>query len=141
MAVSSSGVRIERRTTDLIPQGAKIRPLRDQIIVKPLEWSPSKVLKVYGGTRKPVRGIVVACGPGHFPTRYNANRSKSWESKAFLPTDVKVGDTVELGGLEIDGYSFPQVMIGNELHLIAREADVCGIVGTGESGYSYGGTD
>jgi co-chaperonin GroES (HSP10) len=128
MAVSSSGVRLERGTTDLIPQGAKIRPLRDHIIVKPLEWKPSKILQVYGSTRKPLRGIVVACGPGHYPKKYNKDRSKTWDSKAFLPTDVRVGDTVELGGLEVHGYSFPQILIGTELHLICRESDVCGIV-------------
>lgn len=123
-----SGVRLERRATDLVPTGHKVRPLRDHIIVKPLEWEPSKLIQVAGGTRRPLRGVVVACGPGVYPKRYSGNRSKCWDSKAFRRCDVKVGDTVELGGLEIDGYSFPQILIENELHVIAREEDVCGIV-------------
>jgi co-chaperonin GroES (HSP10) len=131
MAVSSSGVRLDRQTTDLIPKEAKIRPLRDHIIVKPLEWNPSKTIKVYGSTRKPLRGVVVAAGPGHYPKKYNQDRSKTWDSKAFRHTEVKPGDIVELGGLEVDGYSFPQILIGNELHLIAREEDVCGVVEDG----------
>lgn len=125
---AASGVRIERRTTDLVPKEAKIRPLRDHIIVRPLEWEPSKVLKIAGSTRQTLRGTVVAVGPGHYPKRYNRDRSKTWDSKSFQRTQVRVGDTVELGGLEIDGYSFPQILIGNELHLICREADVCGVV-------------
>ena len=122
-----SGVRIERQTTDLISQG-KIRLLRDHILVKPLEWKPSKVIQVAGNPRKPLRGLVIATGPGVYPKRYNHDRSKTWDSKAFRPTELKAGDTVELGGLEIDGYDFPQVLIGTELHLIAREEDVCGVV-------------
>lgn len=35
---------------------------------------------------------------------------------------------VELGGLEIDGYDFPTVMVGTELYVIASERDVAGIV-------------
>jgi co-chaperonin GroES (HSP10) len=126
--LESSGINLgERQAPNALPAHATLRPLRDHILVKPLEWNPSKVLAVVKRGR-PLRGVVVAVGPGTRPWRYNRDRSKRWESKAFRPCDVKVGDTVELGGLEIDGYSLPQVMIGNEVHVIAREEDVAGIV-------------
>jgi co-chaperonin GroES (HSP10) len=121
-----SGVRLDRQSTDIIPQGS-LRPLRDHIIVKPLDWTPSKIIQVIDQTNKPLRGVVKAVGPGCYPWRYNAGRSKRWPSQVFRKTEVKVGDTVELGGLENQGYSFPQVLIGTELHLICREEDVVGI--------------
>jgi hypothetical protein len=41
---------------------------------------------------------------------------------------VKVGDVVELGGLDIGGYRFPRCMLNGEEVLIASEKDVTGIV-------------
>ena len=126
-----SGVRLERKALDLVPAEATLRPLRDQIIVEPLEWNPSAIIAVAGDTRKPLRGTVLAVGPGKYPKRYNADRSKTWDSKVFRPTEVKVGDVVELGGLELGGYSFPEIMWGLKRCLIATEQDVCGIVNNG----------
>lgn len=126
----SEGVVIDRECTDVLPPGTRLRPLRDQIVVKPLAWEPSKTIQIAGDTRKPLRGIVVAAGPGCFPKRYNRDRSKTWDSKAFRPTQVKVGDVVELGGLEIGGYRFQQVVMDNEMHVICREEDVTGICST-----------
>jgi co-chaperonin GroES (HSP10) len=125
--LQSSGKRLERKA-DFIPQGATIRPLRDHILVKPLEWKPSKILAIAGSERKTLRGTVVAVGPGTYHWQYNQDRSKRWQSKHFRRTEVKVGDVVELGGLENGGYSFPEVLVGTELHIIASERDVCGIV-------------
>ena|SRR6185437_11404658 len=125
------GKRIGQETSDLIPESAKIRPLRDQIVVEPLEWRPSQIIDVaYLG--KPLRGIVKAVGPGHYPKQYDGpkgTRTKSWDSKAFLPTEVKVGDVVELGGLELGGYLFQTFLWGAKEHVICREADVTGVVG------------
>ena len=123
----SEGVVIDRTCTDILPPGTKLRPLRDQIIVKPLAWEPSKTIQIAGDTRKPLRGTVVAVGPGCYPKRYNRDRSKTWDSKAFRRTEVKVGDMVELGGLELGGYRFQQVVMDNELHVICREEDVTGV--------------
>lgn len=124
----SEGVRLERALAGTFAEGTKIRPLRDHLVVKVTEWRPSEVLQVeYHG--KPLRGTVTAVGPGCYPKRYNVGRSKTWDSKAFRRCDVRVGDTVELGGLEIRGYDFPQVLIGNELHVICREEDVTGVCG------------
>jgi co-chaperonin GroES (HSP10) len=124
----SEGVRIEPRRTEIFGKRDRIRPLRDHILVKPLDWKPSSVLYVANQGRKPLRGIVVSVGPGLYPKRYNRDRSKTWDSRVFRRCEVIPGDCVELGGLEINGYSFPEILIDNVVHLIAREEDVCGIV-------------
>jgi hypothetical protein len=52
-----------------------------------------------------------------------------WSSNTFIPTEVKVGDVVELGGAEQEGYAFDAFMWGDQLHIYgASERDVCGIV-------------
>jgi co-chaperonin GroES (HSP10) len=127
-ALESSGIRLDPKRYEVIQEDEHLRPLRDQIIVKPLAWEPSRVIEIAGNKRKALRGVIVAAGPGCYPKRYNKDRSKSWDSTQFRPLQVKVGDVVELGGLEIEGYSFPQILIGNELHVIAREEDVAGVV-------------
>lgn len=125
------GVRIESKRHEVIAPTERIRPLRDHIVVRPMEWEPSRTIQIAGNTRRTLRGTVTAVGPGVYPWVYNRDRSKRWLSKAFRGTVVKVGDVVELGGLENDGYSFPQVIIGTEMHVLCREEDVCGIVTQG----------
>lgn len=128
-----SGIRLGRKRVDFIPATENIRPLRDQIVVRPLPWEPSPYLKSkgmeivwQGGV---LRGEVLAVGPGHYPKQYNKDRSKCWDSKAFLPTDTKVGDIVELGGLEIHGYDhWLHVQWGDQKVIIASERDVTGVV-------------
>lgn len=131
--MESSGVTITRRTTDVIAANAQLRMLRDHILVKPLEWKPSATIVTIDGTRKPLRGIVMAVGPGQRRRKYRFNEKGerirvSEVNGQQIPCDVKVGDTVELGGLEIGGYSFPELLIGTERHLICQEADVAMIV-------------
>jgi hypothetical protein len=46
-----------------------------------------------------------------------------------IPTEVKPGDLVEVGGLELNGYQFPQVTIGSELHVVCQEQDVAMVIG------------
>lgn len=112
-----------------------IKPTQDYIIVEPLSVMHSLVLDVIEHT-KPLRGLVKAVGPGHYPLVYDHpdknRRTKMWRSKVFLPTQVKVGDIVELGGVRVDGrihgYSFQQITWGSKTHIICREADVSGIV-------------
>jgi len=131
--LQQSGIRLRRKRVDVILATETIRPLRDQIVVKPLPWEPSPYLKSkgveivwQGGV---LRGEVLAVGPGHYPKQYNKDRSKCWDSKTFQPTDIKVGDIVELGGLEIHGYDhWLHIQWGTDTVIIAREADVTGIV-------------
>lgn len=123
----SYGTRIGNETCTIVPREAKIRPLRDQIIVEPLDWQPSQIILVAGTHTKPLRGIVCAVGPGVYPKRYNGRkgqRTKSWDSKAFRPCDVRVGDVVELGGLEIGGYLHQTFLWGTREMVICREEDV-----------------
>ena len=130
-ATDGRSARITHDSNTDISEGLKIRPLRDQIIVEPLNVVLSTVIIVKENT-KPVRGIVKAVGPGHYPKQYNhsdkTRRNLTWDSEVFQPTTLKVGDVVELGGIEFQGYSFPTVYWGNKLHIICREADVSGVV-------------
>lgn len=128
--LQQSGVRLEGSRYEVVAPTERLRPLRDQIVVKPLPWAPSGTIQIAGDTRRARRrGTVTAVGPGCYPWRYNADRSKRWLSKAFRATEVKVGDVVELGGPTADEDWMPglQVLIGNELHIICREEDVCGV--------------
>lgn len=113
----------------------KLRPLRDQIILRPLEWRPSEVILIAGNKRKPLRGVVVAIGPGQRVKKYWRNsrgeRVKMGETGQVIPTEVKAGDIVEIGGLEIDGYKFPAVDIDGVRHVICQEQDVCFVHATG----------
>ncbi len=105
--------------------------MRDQIIIEPLPVDHSDVLLVVEHT-KPLRGIVRAVGPGHYPKQYDHpdkhRRKKMWDGKHFQPTEVKVGDVVELGGYQYGGYAFQQFMWGDKMHIICREADISGVV-------------
>lgn len=120
------GVRIGNEVWDSVPSGASIRPLRDQIVIEPLEWRPSKIIDVVWHG-KPLWGIVRAVGPGCYPKLYNGRkgaRTKQWDSKAFRKTEVKVGDKVELGGLEIGGYLHTQFRWGDKMCVMCREEDI-----------------
>jgi len=81
-----------------------LRLIGDRILVRPLKWEPSKILEVvrYG---RPLRGEVVAVGPGAHPKKYKdgpkGKRSLMDYSRHFRPNDVKVGEIVEFGGLNI----------------------------------------
>jgi co-chaperonin GroES (HSP10) len=122
-------------STTYIEPDAHIRPLHDYLVVEPLGVEHSQILTVIEHT-KPLRGLVKAVGPGHYPLCYDhqekSKRTKMWRSKTFQPTQIKPGDIVELGAVKIDGrmagYSFQTVMWGTKPHLLCREADVSGVV-------------
>lgn len=120
-----SGNTIEAQA-EILPEGAQLRMTRDRILVRPLEWEPSRILSVVRHGR-PLRGCVVAVGPGRYHRIYARDKSSFRETTRFVPTQLKPGDVVELGGLNVfdgQGYSFPQVIIGTQVHLIAQEQDV-----------------
>lgn len=129
---------LSQSSRTFIQSNENIRPLRDQIIVEPLDVDHGVSFAVIEHT-KALRGIVKAVGPGHYPKRYDHpdkhRRSKMWDSKHFQRTEVKVGDIVELGGYGLDdrggmhkGYNFQQFMWGGVMHVACREADICGIL-------------
>jgi len=128
---------LERPRYDAPPTGTRLRPLRDKILVKVMtkELSDSVIANWAG---KPVLGIVVAAGPGRYPNIHtrgfrpgvNGEPVPFHEiriSKVFRPTEVKVGQVVEFGGMEIGGYALNQVFIDGELHILTSEQDVVAV--------------
>lgn len=120
------GVRMANDTVSGVAASARFCPLRNCLIVEPLAWEPSTILNVvYMG--QPLRGRILAVGPGCYPLKYNGRkgaRTKSWNSSIFVPTEVAVGDVVELGGLELRGYLFHSFMWGDKRCIACTEDDV-----------------
>lgn len=121
----SRGMELSHKTTTHIPAHHKVRPLRDHVVVEPLDGTLSAIIEVISES-KPVKGVVRAVGPGCYPKRYDHpekhRRTKMWDSKALRPCDVKVGDTVGFGS-----FAFQTFYWGEKLCLILREEDVTGI--------------
>jgi co-chaperonin GroES (HSP10) len=127
--VQRDGVRQDNDLNAFVPADHDLRPLRDQIVIEPLPWRPSKIIEV-ASSRK-VRGKVLAVGPGANMKKYNgtkATRTSFTYSKHFTPLTVKPGDIVELGGLEIGEYLHKTVMWGATRVIICQEADVAFVV-------------
>ncbi len=132
-----SGVSIEA-----VPEvvTGQIRMMGDRILVKPLEWegedvhgAGSRLHVVRDG--RPVRGEVIAVGPGRYPFK-RTGRSADGRSvkveymKRYQPTEVKVGDIVELGGLNVfdgKGYQFTSIIYNGVKHIICTERDISGV--------------
>jgi hypothetical protein len=119
------GVRLTDENLTFIPATTKIRPLRDQMIVEPLDVIHSRILIVPSGD--PVRGICRAIGPGLYRKQYDSpdkhKRTKVWEGMQFIPTEVKCGQTVLLDPhLKYDEFYW-----GDRMHIHCRQEDVCGI--------------
>jgi hypothetical protein len=120
-------------TTYLAESADQVRMIGDRILLRPLAWKPSDVLDVVRHGRT-LRGEVMAIGPGHNPLKYKTrgDKTKTMDySKHFRPVDVKVGDIVELGGLNVfdgQGYQFPEVIVGTETMIVCTERDVAGVV-------------
>jgi co-chaperonin GroES (HSP10) len=110
----------------------RLRPLRDVIVVKPIPPVFSETIEA-DWRGKPVRGTVVAAGPGTWPYKHSRGDKDGKrfhtvrESSQFRPTEVKAGDLVQLGGLEKDGYDFQSVIIDGVECVLATEKDICGI--------------
>lgn len=130
----SRGVRFGGETITQIEASADLKPLRDTLILEPLDVVYSHIIYVRN-LHKPLRGKVLRVGPGHYPKRYDHpekhKRKKMWDSRHFVPTEVKEGDIVELGGAEIEGYSFETFRWGNKHCIWCTERDVAGIVDQG----------
>lgn len=120
------------RTIHLATDVSQVRMIGDRILLRPLAWEPSKLIHVERRGR-PLRGEVMAIGPGHNPLKYKTrgDKTKTMDySKHFRRVDVKVGDIVEIGGLNVfdgAGYQFPEVLVGTETMIICSERDVAGV--------------
>ncbi len=92
-----------------------IRPLQDRVIVKRMEeetTSSGGIVLPDSATEKPIRGEVLAVGPG-----------KILDSGKKQPLEVKVGDTVLFGK-----YSGTEVKLDDEELLVMREEDIMGVI-------------
>jgi chaperonin GroES len=92
-----------------------IRPLQDRVIVKRMEEETTTaggIVLPDSATEKPIRGEVIAVGPG-----------KILDSGEKRPLEVKVGDTVLFGK-----YSGTDVKLDDEELLVMREEDIMGVI-------------
>ncbi|TDJ16736.1 MAG: co-chaperone GroES [Gammaproteobacteria bacterium] len=92
-----------------------IRPLQDRVIVKRMEeetTSSGGIVLPDSATEKPIRGEVIAIGPG-----------KILDSGKKQPLEVKVGDTVLFGK-----YSGTEVKLDDEELVVMREEDIMGVI-------------
>lgn len=131
----SSGVRLHDKSLNFV--GGRVCPLEDWLIVKPLPPDLSQTIAAdWNG--EAVRGQVVAAGPGKYPNIHIRGFKTGKDgklvqfrevkkSKVFVPTQVKPGDIVQLGGMEIGGYLWQHVLVDGVDHIWCMEADVCGI--------------
>lgn len=93
----------------------KIRPLHDRVIVRRMEeetTSAGGIVIPDSATEKPMRGEIIAAGPG-----------KANEAGVVQTLDVKVGDTVLFGK-----YSGTEIKIDGEEVVVMREEDIMGVI-------------
>jgi hypothetical protein len=124
------GLSLSTETIDFIPADTKLRCLRDQMIVEPLEVLHSRVLVIPPHSSKLVRGKVLAIGPGHYPNRYDGpkgKRTKMMAGTVFVPTEVKPGQIVHLDGRNTGKGAFDAFYWGDKYCIHARQEDVAGI--------------
>lgn len=92
-----------------------IKPLEDRVLVKPIESESKTASGIYlpdTAKEKPVRGQVVATGPG-----------KRLDNGKRAEMSVSKGDTVVYGK-----YAGTEVEIKGEKHLILRETELLGVI-------------
>ncbi len=92
-----------------------VRPLEDRVLVKPVEAETKTASGIYlpeTSKEKPVKGEVVAVGPG-----------KRLENGKRAEMSVRKGDTVVYGK-----YAGTEVEIKGNKHLILRESELLGVI-------------
>ena len=93
-----------------------VKPLEDRVLVKPIEAETKTASGIYlpdTAKEKPVRGEVVAVGPG-----------KRLDNGKRAEMSVSKGDTVVYGK-----YAGTEVEIKGDKHLILRESELLGVIG------------
>jgi co-chaperonin GroES (HSP10) len=126
--IQADGARIQNELNAYVPENFDIRPTEDRVVIEILPWRPSKIIEV--ASKRKVRGKILAVGPGSYPWKYDGpkgKRTKRWRSKVFVPTSVKPGEEVELGGLEIEEYLHQTFMWGTKRVLLCQESDIAGV--------------
>jgi len=95
---------------------AKLQPLADRVLVKPIEKEEMTKSGIYipdTAKEKPQEGEVIAVGPG-----------KMTEDGKRIAMDIKVGDTViyaKYGGMEIK-FEDEELIILRESDILAKKA-------------------
>jgi chaperonin GroES len=92
-----------------------LQPLHDRIVIEPApkeEKTASGIILPDSAQEKPLRGAVIAVGPG-----------KMLDSGKVVPVDVKVGEVVLYGK-----YSGTEVTVGGKDVVILRSDDILGIL-------------
>ena len=92
-----------------------IRPLHDRVVIKRKEeetTTPGGIVLPDTATEKPVRGTVVAIGPG-----------KILDNGQVIPVGVKAGEDVLFGK-----YSGTEVKLSGEELIVMREDDIMGVI-------------
>lgn len=92
-----------------------IKPLEDRVVVKPIEAESKTASGIFlpeSAKEKPVRGKVVAIGPG-----------KRLENGKRAEMSVKVGSVVVYGR-----YAGSEIELKGEKHLIMKESELLGVV-------------
>lgn len=92
-----------------------VKPLEDRVLIKPIEPETKTASGIYlpdAAKEKPVRGEVIATGPG-----------KRLENGQRATMSVKKGDTVVYGK-----YAGTEVEIKGDKHLILRESELLGVI-------------
>ena len=92
-----------------------VKPLEDRVLIKPMEAETKTASGLYipeTAKEKPIRGEVVAAGPG-----------KRLDNGQRGTMSVKIGDTVVFGK-----YAGTEVEIKGTKHLILRETELLGVI-------------
>jgi chaperonin GroES len=89
-----------------------LRPLRDKIIVRPIERVKSGIIHVIM-EELPNTGEVVAVGPGERDKNNN-----------LIPNPIEVGQRIRFGTME-EYLAFPRVTSEGEEYIVMSWKDVC----------------
>ena len=92
-----------------------IRPLHDRVVIKRLDEerkSSGGIVIPDTATEKPIRGSVVAAGPGKMLT-----------DGKIIPLALKKGDVVVFGK-----YSGTEIKINGQELIVMREDDIMGVI-------------
>lgn len=93
----------------------KIKPLADRVVVERIEEEEIKkggIILPDTAKEKPIKGKVVAVGPGRLDDKGNR-----------IPMEVKKGDVVLFGK-----YAGQEIKIDNKEYLIMREDEILAII-------------
>ena len=92
----------------------EIVPLEDRVIIRPSqreEVTTSGIIIPDSGTEGPVRGEVIAVGPGRY------------DDGDLLPMQVKVGDTILFSK-----YGFDEVKVGGSEYFIVSSQSILAVL-------------